>query len=167
MRFRFFTIPAMSPGAAEQELNRFVAGHRVSNVDRELVVDGAASFWAVCVTWIDGEPSASADATRRSRIDYKEVLAPQEFALYDRLRKLRKERAEADAVPAFAVFNNEQLAAMVQQRVTTAAAFAKLPGIGDARTERYGQAFLTVLREGVPRLDSAQESPGGAPTTGS
>lgn len=162
MRFRFFTIPAMSPGAAEEDLNRFVAGHRVSNVERQLVVDGAASFWAVCVTWIEGEASHAADAGRRGRVDYKELLAADEFALYDRLRTLRKERAEAEGLPAFAVFTNEQLAAMVQQRITTQAAFAKLPGIGDARSERYGPAFLALLRDGVPRLGAPPAPPDAA-----
>jgi superfamily II DNA helicase RecQ len=166
MKYRFFTVPAMSPGAAEEELNRFIAGHRVSNVERHLVVDGGASFWAVCVTWIDGDAGQVTDAGRRGRVDYKEVLAADEFALYDRLRTLRKERSEAEGLPAFAVFTNEQLAAMVQERVTTSADFAKLAGVGSARAERYGPMFLELLREGVPRLAPVPKPAAGSGPSG-
>jgi len=34
MKLRFFTIPAIAPGAAEEELNRFLDAHRVSSVER-------------------------------------------------------------------------------------------------------------------------------------
>ena len=53
---------------------------------------------------------------RRGKVDFKEVLSDPEFAVFARLRALRKERADAEGVPAYALFTNEQLAEMVQRR---------------------------------------------------
>ena len=155
MKLKFFAIPALAPEAAEAELNRFLDSHRVSHIERQFLADAAASFWAVCVTWVEAEVSAPADAAKRGRIDYREVLGADEFALYDRLRTQRKQQAEAEGLPPFAVFTNEQLADMVRQRVTTAAGLAAIDGIGEARLTRYGPVFLEILKEGVPRLGAA------------
>jgi superfamily II DNA helicase RecQ len=168
MKLKFFTIPAVSPEAAEADLNRFLGAHRVSHVERHFTADGAASFWAICVTWVEaGEgPGASLapDGARRGRIDYREVLEADEFALYDRLRTLRKQTAEAEGLPPFAVFTNEQLADMVRRRAATLADLGRIEGIGEARLGRFGATFLEVLREGVPRLGPPAAAPTPVPT---
>ncbi|MBX3667680.1 MAG: HRDC domain-containing protein [Rhodocyclaceae bacterium] len=157
MKLEFFTIPALSPQAAVDELNRFLDAHRVSHIERQFVADGASSYWSVCVTWIGGDTPVAFDAAaRRGRVDYREVLGAEEFAVYDRLRTLRKRLAEADGLPPFAVFTNEQLAAMVRQRVATVAALKSIEGVGDARLAKYGDAFLEILCEAVPRLGPAE-----------
>ena len=159
MTFKFFTIPTADPERAEADINRFLASHRVSQIERHFVPDGTASFWALCITWVEGVEgggaAAGSDGARRGRIDYREILPADEFALYDRLRTLRKQSAEAEGLPPFAVFTNEQLADMVRRRVTTAAELGAIDGLGEARLTRYGPAFLEVLRDGVPRLGPA------------
>ena len=50
-------------------------------------------------------------------------------------------------MPAYAVFTNEQLAEMVQRRVTSAAALREIAGIGEARVEKYGPAFLDLIEQ--------------------
>jgi superfamily II DNA helicase RecQ len=157
MRLKFFTIPACSSEAAEADLNRFLGAHRISHVERHFMAEGAASFWAICVTWVEGgegpgPPALSAEGSRRGRIDYREVLEADEFALYDRLRTLRKQTADAEGLPPFAVFTNEQLAEMVRRRVLSLADLGRIEGIGESRLGRFGAAFLEILREGVPRL---------------
>lgn len=60
MRFRFFTIPAFDPDAAQNALSAFFAQHRIVASSQHFVDRSIDSFWAVCVTW--GEGSASAVA---------------------------------------------------------------------------------------------------------
>ena len=67
----------------------------------------------------------------RVKVDYREVLSPEDFAVFARLRQVRKEIAQDDAVPVYTVFTNEQLAQMVQGRATTKAALEKIAGVGD------------------------------------
>jgi len=169
MKFKFFSIPVASPEAAEADLNRFLGAHCVSQIERHYTPEGAGSFWAVCVTWLEAgeaQGAAAPDAARRGRIDYREVLEADEFALYDRLRTLRKQSAEAEGLPPFAVFTNEQLADMVRRRVGTLADLGRIDGIGEARLTRYGASFLEVLRVGVPRLGPPAAAPAAAPATG-
>ncbi len=146
MNLKFFQIPAHG-GEAEAELNRFLGGHRIVNIDRHLVADGAESFWAVCVSYVESE-GVKAPA-RKNKIDYREVLSEKDFALYVKLRTLRKELAQREGVPVYAVFTNEQLAAMVQQGVTTRAQLASIEGIGEARVSKYADQFLKILNEGA------------------
>ena len=56
------------------------------------------------------ETAGPAEGRNEGRIDYKEVLSAPEFERFARLRLLRKELAEKEGVPAYAIFTNEQLA---------------------------------------------------------
>ena len=151
MQLRFFTIPVHGGAEQEDALNRFLAGHRILSIDRFMVQDGSNSAWSLCVGF---EPSAA--ETRPSlagkrvvaKLDYREVLNDADFAVFARLRALRKELSEADGVPAYALFTNEQLAEMVQRRVRTAAALLEIPGVGASRVEKHGERFLDLLRQG-------------------
>lgn len=145
MRFYFTTIPVFGDGSAQAELNRFVAGHKVVAVDRHLVDAGQGNAaWAVCVQYVDSAEAAS--TKKSSRIDYREVLPEDEFAIFSELRMLRRMLAEQEGVPLYSVFNNEQLAEMVQKRVRTIAELGAIDGVGKQRIEKYGQRFLDRLR---------------------
>ncbi len=118
MPLKFFTIPIQDLASSEGELNGFLANHRVLSVDRHFVEHGASSFWTVCVDYLDGQPATSSDSrSRRAKVDYRDLLSPEDFAVYAKLRDLRKEIAQAEAVPVYTVFTNAQLAQMVQRRV--------------------------------------------------
>ena len=78
-------------------------------------------------------------------MDYKEVLKPEEFEVFSRLREWRKAAAEKEGVPVYTVLTNEQLAQMVQKKVSTKAALKEIEGVGEARVEKYGEAVLRVL----------------------
>ena len=62
-------------------------------------------------------------------------------------RDLRKQLVEKEAVPVYAVFTNEQLAAMVTARVNSLAALGKINGIGKSQVEKYGDVFLSMLKD--------------------
>jgi len=147
MQLRFFSIPALDPAAAEAELNALLAAGRVVGVERQFVAAGAASYWSVIVTLVDGPGPLPAGLKVRSerKTDYREVLSEPDFAVFARLRALRKQVADAEAVPPYAVFTNEQLATMVRQRVTSAEALGQVDGVGPARVARYGAQFLALL----------------------
>lgn len=133
MRLHFAAIPVLGGGEAEETLNQFLASHRVLSIDRHLIADGARSVWAVCVTYLDASVSPAADVARRGRVDYREVLSAEEFAVFAKLRALRK-----------------QLAEMVRRRVVSVGDLARIDGVGPARIERYATAFLDLLRSLLP-----------------
>ena len=150
MRFRFFTLPAFDPDAAQDALNAFCAQHRIVASDRHFVDRGGDSFWAVCITWVEGSAAAFPVQGKRERVDYRDVLGEADFAAFSELRRLRKHLADREGVPAYAIFTNEQLAAMVQRRVATAAALGAIEGVGEARVDKFGEIFLTSLARLLP-----------------
>ena len=113
-------------------------------VDRTFVSAPAAG-WAFCIEYLDGP----VDGGRRSgkRIDYKELLSPDQFTVFSRLRETRKRLAEEEGVPVYAVFTNEQLAAIVRAGIKEVSGLTKIQGVGEAKTEKYGAAMVAAIAE--------------------
>ena len=68
----------------------------------------------------------ASELTKRAKVDYKTVLNERDFAAFAELRNLRKELSEKEGVPPYALFTNEQLAAMVTQQVSSKEAMLAL-----------------------------------------
>ncbi len=67
-------------------------------------------------------------------------------ALFDRLRTLRKRLASEAGVPPYVIFHDKTLALMAQMRPTSEAALLGISGVGQAKLERYGEAFIAEIR---------------------
>lgn len=80
--------------------------------------------------------------TRAAEIDTDGV----DEALYERLRALRRQLADAEGKPAYIVFSDAVLRQMAVRRPRTSAELLTVPGVGAAKLERYGDAFLNALR---------------------
>jgi ATP-dependent DNA helicase RecQ len=76
-----------------------------------------------------------------------EELTDDERSLLDSLRALRKSIAHRDSVPAYVVFADRTLREMARARPRTAGAMADIYGVGPAKMEKYGEDFLSALRE--------------------
>ena len=149
MQVEIFTIPVKHPQEAQEGLNRFLRSHRVLTVEKVFHASGEGCFWTFCVEYLEGTSNLPADKKKSvPKIDYKEVLSDEQFAVFSRLRDLRKSLAEREAVPAYAIFTNEQLAAMVRGKVQTMSELAKIEGLGESRVKKYGEAFLALLNSG-------------------
>jgi superfamily II DNA helicase RecQ len=144
MPFKHIALNALEPGSGEGELNAFLTAHRIINVNGKLVEREDGCWWVYQVQYADGTVPAGAKGTG-VRIDYRETLPPEEFALFAKLRDMRKAISDKEGCPAFAVFTNEQLAAMVQGKCKTEAELRKIDGIGESRCTKYGAAALAVL----------------------
>ena len=78
----------------------------------------------------------------------KAVELPEEAApVFDALRAERTRIARQQGVPPYVVFQDATLRAMAVSRPATLDQMIALPGIGQAKLERYGAAFLAVLSE--------------------
>ena len=140
MRYRFFSIDTQDPTQGEAELDRYLNEHKVINVERQLVQAGEQSHWAICVQ-IAHETTGSAPARTKDRIDYKDVLSPEDFSVFIRLREHRNELARQQGIPPYAVFNNEQLASIARLTNPSLSGIGEIKGIGSARLEQYGASF--------------------------
>jgi superfamily II DNA helicase RecQ len=160
VKLRFFKIPIQNPDPFAAEANAFLTAHRVAQIDRQFVADGGNSFWTICVTYLDTGTRPTQE--KRSNTDYRDALPEAQFRVFAKLRTLRKELAEKEGVPAYALFTNEQLAEMVRRGASSLTALKTINGVGQARAEKYGEAFLAVLRENpVAPTSRPQESTNG------
>ena len=68
-------------------------------------------------------------------------------SLFEQLRALRKSLADRRRVPAYVVFSDATLREMAARQPTTEDDLLSVSGVGQAKLEKYGEDFLTVIRE--------------------
>ena len=66
--------------------------------------------------------------------------------LFEALRALRKRLAAEQGVPPYVVFGDATLMQMAAERPLDEGALLAINGVGDTKLERYGDAFLEVIR---------------------
>ena len=161
VQMKFFMIPVRDPRESEEELNRFLSGVRVVHIHREFVAQGDNSFWSIAVEYLTGYFSQTGplgSGKQRGRVDYKDLLSPEDFAIFAMLRDWRKQKAAEEAVPVYQIFTNQQLAAMVERGVTSKSELLDIEGVGEGRVEKYGEAVLDILsRKDREKVDKAEE----------
>ncbi len=72
-------------------------------------------------------------------------VAPQDRALFDELRSLRRQLAADAGVPPYIVFADATLRAMAARRPQSMADMARIPGVGAVKLESWGPAFLAAI----------------------
>lgn len=86
-----------------------------------------------------GTPPAAEQAAGRATIkDY-------DIELFERLRALRLEFARQEDVPAFVIFSDASLREMALYYPQSLESLGQMHGVGVAKLDRYGEAFLNVI----------------------
>ncbi|CAN5641106.1 hypothetical protein BH23GEM9_BH23GEM9_06700 [soil metagenome] len=117
-------------------------------------LDGCGASCDVCsgetIEVIAARAKVSATSSRAARPRLRAAVIGDDASLVDvelfeRLRSLRKRLADEAGVPAYIVFSDATLKAMAERRPGSAAELLAVPGVGPAKLERFGQAFLLEL----------------------
>jgi ATP-dependent DNA helicase RecQ len=82
----------------------------------------------------------------RSQVEAR-PLTPDEKALFERLRALRKSLAEERGVPPYVVFSDATLRAIAREKPASKSAFIRIKGVGEAKLRHFGEAFLEAVAE--------------------
>ena len=166
LQYKFFSVPVPYGIDEEDTLNAFLRTVRIVHMHHEIVCQDGRHYWAVAIEYLSGGGGTSHKAEQsKKKIDYKEELSPEDFAIFAKLRDWRKVAANREAVQLYAVFMNEQLAAMIKNRVTSKAGLLEIDGIGQARVSKYGDEVLAILRENFRQeVVSHEESQKSLPT---
>ena len=133
------------------------------SVARQLIVAGhlradAARFGALVLTEtsrgvLRGEtplrfredPKGPVTVTRRPAKE--RVVAEEDLELWDALRACRQSFANEHNVPAYVIFHDKTLHEMLAFRPQTAAEMLDISGVGQTKLDRYGDGFLSILRD--------------------
>jgi ATP-dependent DNA helicase RecQ len=86
------------------------------------------------------EPLKKLTATKEKRPNHDALL-------WEALRDKRKEIADAQQVPAYVIFHDATLMAMMEHKPTTLSELARLSGVGQNKLKLYGEKFLDVIAE--------------------
>jgi len=73
-------------------------------------------------------------------------LSQRDTELLTALKKKRLELAKAKGVPAYVIFTDKTLEDMAQRRPTTLEAFQQVKGVGKSKLDKFGSAFMQVVR---------------------
>ena len=72
---------------------------------------------------------------------------PCDAGLFDALRALRKQLADARDIPAYVIFSDVTLRLLSREYPTDEAALLRISGVGQKKSEEYGNAFVQAIRE--------------------
>jgi ATP-dependent DNA helicase RecQ len=75
------------------------------------------------------------------------VLSEADQRLFQALREKRTEIAGAQNLPPYVIFHDKTLIELAAARPGSRQQMAKIPGVGEAKLDRYGEAFLAVVAE--------------------
>ena len=84
---------------------------------------------------------------RRRGLPAAESVVASDDPLLLALKALRTRFAKSEGVPAYVIFSDRSLIDMAARRPSSTRAFGEVHGVGQAKLERYADAFLEVVKE--------------------
>ena len=91
--------------------------------------------------------------TKKVTVKRKKAVAVQRVAedspLFEELRLIRKELADAEGVPPFVVFSDKTLKEMCAILPTNEEQFLSVSGVGQMKLEKYGEPFISYFQKQV------------------
>ena len=93
-----------------------------------------------------GRRGKNAITTDKGTSTTSDPASAEAAALFELLRRKRREVALAQDVPPYVIFHDTTLREMATQRPLDLVSLARISGVGKTKLERYGAQFLQVLR---------------------
>ncbi len=149
MQIRIFHLPVAATENMVEELNHFLRSQKIIDVKKELAIIDGNSCWSFCVTYLEGNNGF----TLKGKVDYMKVLDPPTFEIFSLFRKVRKQIADKESVPAYVIFTDQELAEMAKLPELSLQSMASLQGIGKAKVEKYGKLFCDAKDQLKPESD--------------
>lgn len=84
------------------------------------------------------------------------MLNPSQFAVYDFLRKTRKEIGDKTKIPLYGIISNEQLALMAQNPPKTKEDFLKIKGVNEQKYKQWGEIFIKAIEKALVSAEEAE-----------
>lgn len=137
MQIRIFTLSVNATEEEQAELNLFLQSHRVLELKQQY--DENRGLWSFVVCYLSSEVSSP---SKSERVDYRNILPPEQFALFCTLRDRRKIIAKDENVPAYAIFTDKELAEIAKLGEISLASMMKVKGINSGRLEKYGSRMI-------------------------
>ena len=86
---------------------------------------------------------------KEPKVSPKGAVVECDEGLFQKLRQLRKELADAAGVPPYVIFGDVSLRGMAAELPTNDSAFLAISGVGQRKLSDYGEAFMEVIRQWI------------------
>jgi len=164
MQIRIFNIPITDNGEMQAEMrcielvemNKFLAASRVLEIEQRFYQNDKSAFWSFCVRYLNSNTGSFQQQLTKQKVDYKELLNENEFAIFSKLRECRKIIAAKDAVPAYAVFTDEELAGIARLPIIEVGKLISVKGIGDKKVEKYGSQLIELFKSKIEKDETRE-----------
>ena len=144
MQIKLFTIPVLNIEEHNEELNKFLRMQNIIEIEKELIQINNSAYWCFYIHYIN---SSNKIKPTKEKVDYKKVLKEEEFKKFSKLRELRKVISIEEAISAYIIFTDAELAEIAKMKEPTINNIRKIKGIGDKKAEKYGKRFLSELNK--------------------
>lgn len=160
MQIKIFYLPIAATEEAMEEINHFLRSQRIVDIKKELAAIDGNSCWTFCVTYLEQNRTGdTADSSRpKGKVDYMKVLDPATFDKFAQLRKIRKQIAEKEAIPAYVIFTDQELAELAKLSELTPQSMTEVAGIGKGKVEKYGPLFCQTKENDTLKTDDNEET---------
>lgn len=145
MQIKIFSVPVFGSSALEEEVNRFLRGHRVLQVERHFCADNGG-YWAIFIEYAD-YAGDSAPANRKDKVDVTKNMTDEEKQRFEYFRKIRLDIAQRKSIPAYMVFTDAELAILAKIPELSAETAKDIKGIAPSRLNEYVKEFY-VIKDG-------------------
>jgi ATP-dependent DNA helicase RecQ len=157
-----FQFSESTNGFDDKSLQDFIADKDVIDFAEHFFLHEKTPYLVILISY----RLLNHDEKRRDRgQDPRKELDEKEKQAYDALRTWRAGRARQEGIPPYLIANNKQLAKMIKLRATTKSALAKVGGIGEAKTAKYGDEIFRIIAQHftpetveLPEKDKGSES---------
>lgn len=144
MQIKIISIPAVGGERQNDELNVFLRSKKILQVDKTLVNSDNQAFWSFCIKYIDDATLNDGD---KAKVDYRQVLDEGTFKRFAKLREIRKQIAQAEAIPAYAIFTDEELSNIAKLDELTITTLKSIKGIGTKKVEKFGERLIKAMED--------------------
>jgi superfamily II DNA helicase RecQ len=158
MQLKIINVPLADDGTMQSELNKFLATNRVLEMEQHFFQNEKGGCWSFCIRYIVASAGSVSFSGSREKVDYKAVLSEKEFAVFSSLREIRKHLAQQEAVPAYAIFTDEELSGIARLPRVEASMLSSIKGIGEKKVQKYGKQVVDMYnRLEQPEVKSVSE----------
>jgi ATP-dependent DNA helicase RecQ len=94
----------------------------------------------------DPARTTATHAARQAKPRPADFSDADDIRLWETLRRLRMDIARDEGLPPFVVFHDRTLREMVANRPISREGLLRIPGVGERKADRYGDAFLKAIQ---------------------
>lgn len=138
MQIKIISVPVVGGEAQNEELNKLLRSKKVVEMRQELVTTTDPPMWCYSVKYVEDYSPFQ----YKGKIDYKEVLSPEGFARFSRMREIRKRLSDEQGVRPYIIFTDAELAALSEFEPLTREHMLSVKGIGKQKVEKYAGYFI-------------------------